>query len=72
MFRIPRNAVGELVVAGGDDAIDLQAADHTLDPIAFAIELLVVSERDLAVQSGRDNRLDGAPPSWVSAWCAPG
>ena len=46
---------GELVVAGGDGAVDLEVADHALDAIALAVEALVPADRGLAVGAGWDD-----------------
>jgi len=49
---------GELVVACGDGAVDLEMADHALDAVAFAVEPLVPADRRLAVGSRRDDGAD--------------
>jgi hypothetical protein len=53
-----KEAVGELVVAGGDSSIDLEVADHALDAVALAVEAFAVADHYLAVRFGRDDRLD--------------
>lgn len=34
----PKEAVGQLIVSGGDGAIDLEVAEHALDPVALLVE----------------------------------
>lgn len=46
-------AVGELVVSGGDGAVDFEMTDHALDPVALAVEALVPA--------------DGRPCGWSAA-----
>lgn len=33
-----QEAVGQLIVSGGDGAIDLEIAEHTIDAIALLVE----------------------------------
>lgn len=42
-------AFGELVVAGGDSAVDFEAAEEAFDMIAFLVERPVVFDLDPAV-----------------------
>lgn len=42
-------AFGELVVAGGDGAVDFEAAEEAFDMIAFFVERPVVFDLDLPV-----------------------
>ena len=49
-----------MVVSGGDSPVDFEMPEHTLDPIALAVELLVISDRCGAVGLGRDDRFDPA------------
>jgi hypothetical protein len=42
-------AVGKLVVAGGDGAVDFQVAKHSLDPVALLVERPVMFDFDAAV-----------------------
>jgi len=58
MYSMPRKAVGELVISRGNCAVDLEMADHPLDPISLAIEFLAVADHYLAVRFGRDDGLD--------------
>lgn len=51
-------AFGELVVSGGDRAIDLEMTKHALDTIAFLVESAVVDDRLLTVGSSRDDGVD--------------
>ena len=37
-------AVGQLVIAGGDGPVDLEAAEHALDPVALPVERPVMLE----------------------------
>jgi hypothetical protein len=53
-------AFGELVVSGGDRAIDLEMTKHALDTIAFLVESAVVDDRLLTVGSSRDDGVDPA------------
>lgn len=53
-------AFGELVVAGRDGAVDFQAAEETLDVIAFLVERPVMFDLDAAVRTPRDDGLDVA------------
>lgn len=46
---------GELVVSGGDGAVDLQMTDQPLDTVALSIEPLVPADRRLAVRARRDH-----------------
>lgn len=42
-------AVGELVVAGGDGPVDLQVTEHALDAIALLVERAVIIDLHAAV-----------------------
>lgn len=53
-------AFGELVVSGGDRAIDLEMTKHALDTIAFLVESAVVDDRLLTVGSSGDDGVDPA------------
>ena len=48
-------AVGELVVAGGDSAVDLEMTEHAFDAVALPVEALVPADRGCAVGSWRDH-----------------
>ena len=50
----------QLVVAGGDGAIDLEMTDHALDAIALPVETLVPANGRFAVATGRDDGPDAA------------
>ena len=53
-------ALCELVVAGGDGAVDLEMADAALDPAAQAIEPAAPTDGTRAVRARRDDRADAA------------
>ena len=42
-------AVGELVVTGGDGAVDFQAAEEAFDVVSFTVERPVMVDLDAAV-----------------------
>jgi hypothetical protein len=42
-------AVGELVVAGGDGAVDLKVAEHALDAVALLVERPIIFDLYAAV-----------------------
>jgi hypothetical protein len=42
-------AAGELIVAGGDRAVDLEVTDHALDAVALLVERAVVLDLHPAV-----------------------
>lgn len=42
-------AVGKLVVSGGNGAVDLEMAEHALDPIALIVEPAIILELHAAV-----------------------
>ena len=42
-------AAGELVIAGGDGAIDLEVAEHALDAVALPVERSVMLDLHPAV-----------------------
>ena len=42
-------AVGKLVVAGGDGAVDLEVAEHALDAVALLVERPVMFDLYAAV-----------------------
>ena len=50
----------QLVVAGGNGAVDLEVSDHALDAVALTVEVLVPADRRVAVAAGRDDGLDAA------------
>ena len=51
-------AVGQLVVAGGDSAVDLQVAEHALDAVALLVERPVILDSAAAVRSAGNDSLD--------------
>ena len=51
-------AVGKLVVAGGDGAVDLEMAEHALVPIALFVERAIILDLHAAVGSPRNDGLD--------------
>ncbi len=51
-------AFGELVISGGDGAVDFQTAEEAFDVIAFLAESLVMFDLDAAVRTVRDDGLD--------------
>jgi hypothetical protein len=53
-------ALGELVVSGGDGAIDLEMTKHALDTIALLVEGAVVDDWFLTVGSSWDDGVDPA------------
>jgi len=53
-------ALGELVVSGGDGAVDLEMTDQALDTVALALEALVPADRPLAARARRDDGADTA------------
>lgn len=53
-------ALGELIVAGGDGSIDLEMTEHALDAVSLLIEDPVVDDRLLAVGAPRDDGIDPA------------
>lgn len=42
-------AIGQLVVAGGDGPIDFEMAEHALDPVALLVECPVILDLHAAV-----------------------
>lgn len=42
-------AIGQLVVAGGDGAVDLEVAEHALDAVALLVERSVLFDLHTAV-----------------------
>lgn len=42
-------AVGELVIAGGDGAVDLEVAEHAFDAIALLVERPIVFDLHASV-----------------------
>ena len=42
-------AVGQLIVAGGDGAVDLEVAEHALDAVALLVERPVMFDLYTAV-----------------------
>src|SRR5262249_55541543 len=59
---------GELVVAGGDAAKVLEAAEHALDQVALAIDALVVGEERFAPANRGDDGLDGLVGEHGAQW----
>jgi len=55
-------ALGELVVARGESAVDLEMTEHALDAVALLVEDAVVDDRFLAVRAAWD---DGIDPTFV-------
>lgn len=53
-------ALGQLVVAGGDGAVDLEMTEHALDAVALAVEALVPADHRRAIGSRRDDGPDAA------------
>lgn len=42
-------AIGQLIVAGGDGAVDLEVAEHALDAVALPIERSIMFDLHAAV-----------------------
>ena len=57
MKRVEEGA-GELVISGGDSAVDLQVTDHALDAVALAIHAPVPADFGLAIGFGRNAGTD--------------
>ena len=53
-----KEGLGELVISGGDGAVDLQVSDHAFDAVAFAIDALVPADFGFACGFGRDAGTD--------------
>ena len=53
-------ALGELVVSGGDGAVDFEMTDHALDAVALPVEAPVPAHHGLAVPARRDDGPDAA------------
>lgn len=53
---------GELVVACGDGAVDLDVADHAFDMAPFLVETAVPADGRLAVRARRNNRANTIGP----------
>ena len=53
-------ALGELVVSGGDRSIDLEMTKQALDTVAFLVEDAVMDDRLLAIGSSWDDGVDPA------------
>ena len=53
-------ALGELVVAGCDGAVDLEMAEHALDAVALPVQALVPADRGYAMRARRNDRPDAA------------
>ena len=51
-------AVGQLVIAGGDGTVDLEVAEHALDAVALLVERPVMFDFDAAVRLARNDSLD--------------
>jgi hypothetical protein len=48
----------QLVITGGDGAVDLEVADHALDAVAFSVDASVPADRGLAMGSRWDGGTD--------------
>src|SRR5437763_13397678 len=48
----------QLVITGGDGAVDLEVADHALDAVAFAVDAPVPADRGLAMGARWDGGTD--------------
>jgi len=44
-----QEAVGQLVVAGGDGTVDLEMAEHALDAVTLLVELPIMLDLHAAV-----------------------
>ncbi len=53
-------AFGELIISGGDGAVNFQTAEEALDVIALPVERPVMFDFDAAVRTARDDSLDVA------------
>lgn len=53
-------AFGELIVAGGNSAVDFQTAEEAFDVVSFTIERPVMFDFDPAVRTAWDDGLDVA------------
>lgn len=53
-------ALGELVVAGGDGSIDLEMTEHALDAVSLLIEDPVVDDQLFTVGAPWDDGIDPA------------
>ena len=42
-------AVGQLIVSGGDGAVDFEMAQHALDAVALVVERSIMLDLDAAV-----------------------
>lgn len=51
-------AAGELVVAGGECAVNFEVNEHALDTVALLVERPVMLDRHLAILSARDEGFD--------------
>lgn len=51
-------AVGQLIIARGDGAVDLEVAEHALDAVALLVERPVMLNLHAAVRPARDNGRD--------------
>jgi hypothetical protein len=49
-----------LVISRGNGAIDLEVADHPLDPVSLAIKSLAVADRNFAVRLRWDDGFDAS------------
>ena len=49
-----------MVISRGNGAVDLEVADHPLDPISLAIELLAVADLNFAVRLRWDDGFDAS------------
>ena len=61
-----KEALGELVVTGGDGSVDLQVPEHAFDAVAFLVKDAVVDDRRLAVRAARDDGVDPASAQVVA------
>src|SRR5579883_1704294 len=53
-------ALGKLVIAGGDCAVDFEMAEHALDAVTLPVETLVPTDHDCAMRTRRNDRSDPA------------
>lgn len=57
-MKVVEEGTRELVVSGGDGAVDFEMADHALDAIALAVKAPVPADRGLSVGARRDDGPD--------------
>ena len=60
MYSMPRKLSASLVISRGNGAVDLEVADHPLNPISLAIETLAVADRNFAVRLRWDGGFDAS------------